>query len=90
MVARRFLIAGRVQQVGFRWFVVREAERLGVAGWARNLPDGRVEVTAQGTAEAVERLAARLGQGPAAARVDSVQAFEASVDPACLTFGVRH
>ena len=43
----RFLVSGRVQGVGFRWFTHREAERLGIAGWARNLPDGRVEVLAK-------------------------------------------
>ena len=48
-VARRFLVRGRVQGVGFRWFVEREAHMLGIAGWVRNNSDGSVEVMAQGT-----------------------------------------
>jgi len=48
--ARRFLVRGRVQGVGFRWFVEREAHILGIAGWVRNNHDGSVEVLAQGLA----------------------------------------
>ena len=56
LVARRFLISGRVQNVGFRWFAESAAAREGVHGWIRNLPDGRVEAQAEGDAEALERF----------------------------------
>jgi acylphosphatase len=71
-VARKFLISGRVQGVGFRWFAQTAAEHEGVHGWVRNLPDGRVEVQAEGDAEAVERFERALRHGPRGARVDEV------------------
>ena len=89
MIARHFLVSGRVQGVGFRWFVVKEASSLGLTGWTRNLPDGRVEVVAQGEPEAMEALAAALAQGPPHARVGKVEADEAPVDPERAGFGVR-
>jgi acylphosphatase len=70
--ARRFLVRGRVQGVGFRWFVEREAHILGIAGWVRNNHDGTVEVMAQGTRDQLSGLHSRLREGPRAARVDSV------------------
>jgi acylphosphatase len=71
-VTRRFRIAGRVQGVYFRHSTRGEAERLGIAGYAENLPDGSVEVLAHGATEAVEELRRWLHQGPKSARVDSV------------------
>jgi acylphosphatase len=71
-VARNFLISGRVQGVGFRWFAQTVAEREGVHGWVRNLPDGRVEAQAEGDAEAVERFERALRHGPRGARIDEV------------------
>jgi acylphosphatase len=71
-VARKFLISGRVQGVGFRWFAQTVAEREGVHGWVRNLPDGRVEAQAEGDAEAVERFERALRHGPRGARIDEV------------------
>lgn len=71
--AVRWLIAGRVQGVGFRWFVLRQAEALGLPGWAANLPDGRVEVVAKGSLAQLDRLDAQLRSGPRFARVDSVE-----------------
>lgn len=65
-------IAGRVQGVGFRWFVREEARRMGIAGWVRNLPGGDVEVLAEGPADALAQLARRVGQGPPGARVELV------------------
>jgi acylphosphatase len=70
--ARRYFVRGRVQGVGFRWFVEREAHILGIAGWVRNNHDGSVEVLAQGTRDQLSGLHARLREGPRAARVDSV------------------
>jgi acylphosphatase len=75
--ARRFVVRGRVQGVGFRWFVEREAHMLGISGWVRNNSDGSVEVFAQGTRDQLAGLHARLRQGPRAARVDSVEGTEA-------------
>jgi acylphosphatase len=75
--ARRFLVRGRVQGVGFRWFVEREAHMLGIAGWVRNNHDGSVEVLAQGTRDQLLGLHSRLRAGPRAARVDSVDVSDA-------------
>jgi acylphosphatase len=79
-VGRRYLISGRVQGVGFRAATRREARKLGLSGYARNLPDGRVEVLACGDAQALAALRAwLLGPGPGAARVDRLD--EAAADP---------
>jgi len=75
--ARRFVIRGRVQGVGFRWFVEREAHTVGIAGWVRNNTDGSVEVLAQGTRDQLFTLRSRLRGGPRAARVDGVEESEA-------------
>jgi len=75
--ARRFVVRGRVQGVGFRWFVEREAHILQIAGWVRNHNDGSVEVLAMGTREQLASLRARLQEGPRAARVDDVEETEA-------------
>ena len=70
----RFLVSGLVQGVGFRWFVARHARSLGLGGFARNLPDGRVEVvTAGGEDEAVDRLEQLLRAGPAHAQVERLE-----------------
>jgi len=74
--ARRFLVRGRVQGVGFRWFVEREAHILGIAGWVRNNHDGSVEILAQGTRDQISGLHSRLREGPRAARVDAVEVSE--------------
>jgi acylphosphatase len=72
-VIRRFLVFGKVQGVYFRHSARLEARRLSIRGIARNLPDGSVEVVAQGGAAAVEELRAWLRRGPAQARVDEVR-----------------
>jgi acylphosphatase len=69
----RFLVAGVVQGVGFRWYAARHARELGLSGYARNLDDGRVEVVSAGDAQAMARLEALLRAGPAHARVDTVE-----------------
>ncbi|MBI4916300.1 MAG: acylphosphatase [Acidobacteria bacterium] len=82
MAVRRYLVSGRVQGVGFRYFVAREAEALGVAGWVRNLPDGQVEVLAEGTDPQLSTLEGRLWQGPPHARVAAVGVDAADEHPA--------
>jgi acylphosphatase len=72
-VTRRLTARGRVQGVWFRESMRREAERLGVAGWVRNRPDGSVEAVVQGSPEAVEALVAWARRGPEAAEVDSLE-----------------
>ena len=71
-VARRLVISGRVQGVGFRWFTHEAAQREGVTGWVRNLPDGRVEAFVEGEAEAVQRVEVAIRRGPGGAHVDDV------------------
>ncbi len=71
-IARRYVIGGRVQGVGFRFFAEAAALRDGLSGWVRNLPDGRVEISAEGEAEAVTRFEMAVGHGPRAARVETV------------------
>lgn len=67
------IVKGHVQGVGFRYFVQRHAQRLGIAGWVRNRADGTVEVEAEGDEEALRQLIKLLHQGPPMAFVDSVQ-----------------
>jgi acylphosphatase len=69
---RRYMVSGRVQGVGFRWFVEREAATLGVTGWVRNRDNGSVEVMATGTRQQLAALHGRLREGPRAARIDEV------------------
>jgi acylphosphatase len=91
-MTRRYVVAGLVQGVGFRWYVARHARGLGLAGYARNLADGRVEVVATGSdAAALARLEELLRAGPAHAQVDSVEAQDQADDPQIPTrsFDIR-
>ena len=88
-VARRFVIRGRVQGVGFRYFTQDTALREGVTGWVRNLPDGRVEALAEGDVEAVTRVERALRAGPRGARVDRVYVDNEEPTGAYTTFSVR-
>ncbi|HMK29884.1 MAG TPA: acylphosphatase [Terriglobales bacterium] len=87
--ARQFVVRGRVQGVGFRWFVEREAQALGIAGWVRNNPDSSVEVLAVGTREQIAVLRKKLREGPRAARVDDVQECEAAASADLKTFRIE-
>jgi acylphosphatase len=78
-VARRYLVSGEVQGVGFRFFAQRVAARHQVVGYVRNLPDGRVEAHAEGTPEGIEGFKHDLAAGPQHARVEQVE--ELSVEP---------
>jgi acylphosphatase len=71
-MVRHFLVKGRVQGVGFRWFVHREAAALGLSGWVRNTEDGHVEVLAVGDQKTLAQLADALHKGSRGSRVDAV------------------
>src|SRR5574340_1223088 len=87
--ARGYIVRGRVQGVGFRWYVEREARTLGLNGWVRNNFDGSVEVLAMGTREQLLQLRRRLRQGPREARVDDVEEYEAQPVPGLNTFRIE-
>jgi acylphosphatase len=71
LVRVRVFAGGRVQGVAYRFFSEKCAGMMGITGWARNLPDGRVEVLAEGSGENIEAFLERLREGPRLARVDS-------------------
>ncbi len=75
-VTRAWRVEGRVQGVGFRYFVVRRASELGLRGWTRNLYDGSVEVAAAGPEPALDALENAISSGPPHARVTGVKRFE--------------
>lgn len=75
--ARRYFVSGTVQGVGFRFFVQREANRLGVGGYARNLYDGRVEVLAVGSPAQLDAMKSALERGPRFSSVSGVREEEA-------------
>ncbi len=79
IVARRYLIAGRVQAVGFRFFTEDLARREGLCGYVTNLPDGRVEASVEGDRESVERFERAIHNGPPGARVTTVDVEPAAV-----------
>lgn len=87
---RRFIVRGRVQGVGFRAFVAGRARALRLDGYTRNLPDGRVEIVAQGPAQALECLEEDLATGPALARVEGVERSEPLVTTRFDGFRITH
>lgn len=74
---RRYVVSGRVQGVGFRWFVEREAAEIGITGWVRNTQNGDVEIMATGSREQLSSLRQKLQQGPRASRVDEISESDA-------------
>jgi len=76
MKEKHFLISGRVQGVGFRHFTTVKARNLGLKGWVKNLPDGRVEAVIQGEAEKINKMADLLRQGPPSASVREIKSGE--------------
>jgi len=86
--AYRYVVRGRVQGVGYRYFVLRHADALGVSGFARNLSDGAVEVLAEGGDGALAEFEARLREGPAFAGVTGVER-ETSPDRGSSGFHIR-
>lgn len=85
---QRMLVRGRVQQVGYRDWVVRKAQALGVTGWVRNLSDGRVEIMASGPSDALAALVDASHQGPQLAHVEEVEAYPTE-ERACKGFTKR-
>lgn len=89
IVARRFLIGGRVQGVGFRMFAEAAAAREGVHGYVRNLEDGRVEVLVEGEQASVDRVELSLRRGPAGARIETFDAEPAAPSYRATGFFIR-
>lgn len=90
MPQARFVVRGRVQGVGFRWFVLQEAVVLDLGGFVQNLPDGSVEVLVSGPDDALGQLEQALSHGPRGARVDSVEKSNVSHDIKIVKpFGVQ-
>src|SRR5437762_9943619 len=89
-IARRFLIGGQVQGVGYRFFAQRAAARHQVLGYVKNLDDGRVEVLVEGPAQNVEAFKHELATGPRFGSVDQVE--EITIDPTGIypSFRIEH
>jgi acylphosphatase len=89
LVARRFLIGGRVQGVGFRFFLEDRARAEGVHGWVRNLPDGRVEAHLEGDATSVDRIESALWRGPSGSVVETVASEDVPPSGRATGFSIR-
>jgi len=89
LTARQFVVFGRVQGVGFRFFAEDAALREGLSGWVLNRPDGTVEVHAEGEKEAVERFERALGSGPPGARVQRIEVAEGQPEGRVTGFHIR-
>jgi len=88
--ARNYIVSGRVQGVGYRWFVMRQANALGVAGWVRNRRDGTVEVWAEGREAALNELERALRKGPPGALVRELNGGSVISSGAHRDFVVRY
>jgi acylphosphatase len=86
--ARRWVILGRVQGVGYRYFARQAAHALGIRGWVRNLPEGAVEVQAAGPAERLEAFKSELRRGPRGARVEDIEEERLVQVPSWQAFNV--
>lgn len=89
IVARRYLVSGEVQGVGFRFFTEDAARREGLTGFVRNLGDGRVEAVAEGDAEAIARFERAIWSGPPQARVKDVTAESGQPKGSVVGFEIR-
>ena len=88
IVRKRFLVTGRVQGVGYRWFTRKCAERLGLAGFVRNLPDGSVLCEAEGSSSAIASFTAEIEIGPPHCSVARLLATELAVEGGLRDFAV--
>ncbi|MGN8224254.1 acylphosphatase [Gracilimonas sp. BCB1] len=86
---KHIFISGRVQGVGFRHFTKTRARSLGVNGWVRNLPDGRVEAVFQGDEQLVDQLIEKCKKGPRSAYVQSIEVEEDTGEEAYTSFDVK-
>ncbi|MBM3422911.1 MAG: acylphosphatase [Chlorobi bacterium] len=89
MKRARIVVSGLVQGVGFRMFVERTAGKLGISGWVRNLPDGTVEIEAQGPETLVEELARQAAKGPSRSVVRGIKKEELTPEKNTEGFSVR-
>ncbi len=87
--ARRYLISGRVQGVGFRFFTEAAAAREGLHGWVVNRSDGRVEIAVEGDVEALDRFEGHVRHGPPGARVERVEVDETVPGGRDIGFSIR-
>lgn len=83
------IVSGTVQGVNFRWYAKRKALALGITGWVRNTPDGKVECEFQGSEENVDQMIEIIKSGPPSASVDDVQIKWFDEDPDLIFFQVR-
>ena len=88
-ISRRYVISGRVQGVGFRYFTQAVAAEEDISGWVCNTSDGRVEVDAEGEADAMARFEQRISQGPPGARVEGVTTTDAASGMRGTGFHIR-
>jgi acylphosphatase len=88
-IARKYIVSGRVQGVGFRFFAERVANELGLRGYVKNLWNGNVEAYAIGNEAQLEEFGRQLAEGPRMARVESVQESDAPVDRAYRAFVIE-
>lgn len=86
---KHIFISGRVQGVGFRHFIKKNAEALGVKGWVKNLPDGRVEAIFQGSEEQIDEIIQRCKKGPVAGFVQDIKVRDANDETAYKSFEVK-
>ena len=88
-VARKYVISGRVQGVGFRYFAERRASQLGIVGYVKNCWDGSVEVYAVGDPNSLEEFRSLLAEGPHSSRVTNIAESEEPVDKRRTTFVIE-
>ena len=89
MASAHLLVSGRVQGVGFRWFVRVTARRLQLSGWVKNRPDGTVEIAAEGSEDRLAEFRAQVARGPEGAAVSDVSDLEAIGQELEFPFVVR-
>ncbi len=89
LIRKQIFASGTVQGVNYRWFVLQNATDLGLKGWVRNLPDGRVEVDIEGDPDCIATLLAVMREGPRLARVENLEAFDLKYEGTFTEFRVR-